>query len=87
MQAAGVGLPGTDHVYRDPALRGLSTRQGEVLRRLLRGERVPNIARELFVSQSTVRNHLSAIYRRLGVHSQTELLAHLTSMGDAGAAP
>ncbi len=45
--------------------------------RLLRGERVPMIARDLFLSQSTVRNHLSAIYRRLGVHSQAELLARL----------
>ena len=49
----------------------------EVLRRLTRGERVAGIARDLFVSQSTVRNHLSAIYRRLGVHSQSELLARL----------
>jgi hypothetical protein len=38
---------------------------------------LPTIARDLFLSQSTVRNHLSAIYRRLGVHSQAELLARL----------
>ena len=43
----------------------------------LRGERVPTIARDLFLSQSTVRNHLSAIYRRVGVHSQAELVARL----------
>lgn len=53
----------------------LTPRQWEVLTRLLRGERVAMIARELFVSQSTVRNHLSAIYTRLGVHSQAELMA------------
>ena len=63
--------------WSDPALRELSQRQLEILRRLLRGERVPTIARDLFLSQSTVRNHLSAIYRRLGVHSQAELLARL----------
>ena len=63
--------------WSDPALRELSQRQLEILRRLLRGERVPMIARDLFLSQSTVRNHLSAIYRRLGVHSQAELLARL----------
>jgi diguanylate cyclase (GGDEF)-like protein len=55
----------------------LSSRQIEILKRLLGGERVPAIARELFLSQSTVRNHLSAIYRRLGVHSQEELLSLL----------
>ena len=33
------------------------------------------IARELFVSESTVRNHLSVIYDRMGVGSQAELIA------------
>jgi DNA-binding CsgD family transcriptional regulator len=56
---------------------GLTARQWEVLRRLLRGERVPSIAQELFVTQSTVRNHLAAIFERFGVHSQPELLAKL----------
>jgi DNA-binding CsgD family transcriptional regulator len=55
----------------------LSVRQWEVLQRLIRGERVPTIAGALFVSQSTVRNHLSAIFKRFGVHSQAELLALL----------
>ena len=40
-------------------------------------QRVPDIARATFVSQSTVRNQLGTIYRKLGVHSQTELLALL----------
>ena len=77
--AAGIGDgPASGEMWwSDPALRELSQRQLEILRRLLWGERVPMIARDLFLSQSTVRNHLSAIYRRLGVHSQAELLARL----------
>lgn len=59
--------------------RGFSERQLEIVDRLLRGERVPTIARKLFLSQSTVRNHLSAIFRTLGVHSQEELLTALYS--------
>ena len=55
----------------------LTPRQWEVLRRLLNGQRVPTIATELFVAQSTVRNHLAAIFERFGVHSQPELLALL----------
>jgi len=55
----------------------LSSRQIEIVKRLLGGERVPTIARGLFVSQSTVRNHLSAVYQRVGVHSQDELLGLL----------
>jgi hypothetical protein len=35
-----------------------------------RGERVLPIARDLYLSQSTVRNHLTAAFQRLGVHFQ-----------------
>ncbi len=57
-----------------PQLSELSSRQWEVLSRLVRGERVPTIARELFISPSTVRNHLASIYARFDVHSQADLL-------------
>jgi DNA-binding CsgD family transcriptional regulator len=68
----GKGIPDPTLV---PQLKALSARQWEVLSHLMRGERVPTIAKEMFVSASTVRNHLSAIFQRFGVHSQAELLA------------
>jgi PAS domain S-box-containing protein len=79
LHAAGIGRRelGDAWSWTDPALAGLSQRQAEILRRIVRRERVPAIARDLFISQSTVRNHLAAIYRRLDVHSQAELLARL----------
>ena len=81
VQAANIGhRPGlSDAWWNDPALRGLSERQAEIVRRGVRGERAATIARDLFVSESTVRNHLSAIYRKVGVHSQSELIARLMS--------
>lgn len=57
-----------------PGLSELSGRQWEILTRLLHGERVPAIAKSLFLSQSTVRNHLTDVFRKLRVHSQPELL-------------
>jgi DNA-binding NarL/FixJ family response regulator len=55
----------------------LSARQSEIVARLVAGERVADIARSMFLSPSTVRNHLAAIYRKFAVHSQAELLACL----------
>jgi len=55
----------------------LTPRQWEVLRRVTAGQRVPTVAKELYISQSTVRNHLAAIFERFGVHSQADLLARL----------
>ncbi len=60
-----------------PGLDRLSRREFEVVKLLLRGDRVPVIARQLFVSQSTVRNHLSSVFRKLRVRSQQELIVLL----------
>ena len=57
-----------------PGLTRLSAREVEIVRRLLNGDRVPAIADGLFLSQSTVRNHLSTVFRKLGVRSQQELI-------------
>ena len=65
------------HASSVPVDGDFSERQLEIMDRLVRGERVPTIARALYVSQSTVRNHLSVIFRKLGVHSQEELLRAL----------
>jgi PAS domain S-box-containing protein len=64
-----------------PALAALSGQELKIVARLNAGERVPMIARQLFLSQSTVRNHLASVYRKLGVRSQQELLTLLR--GDA----
>lgn len=52
----------------------LSVRQREIVERLLRGQRVSTISAALYISQSTVRNHLARVYRLVGVHSQEALL-------------
>ena len=52
----------------------LSPRESEIVARLLSGDRVPAIAQALFLSQSTVRNHLSTAFSKLRVGSQQELI-------------
>lgn len=79
LEAAGIDIRVDAGIDPDrlPGADQLSPRQWEVLRRLLRGERVPGIASALFLSTSTVRNHLTAIFAKVGVHSQAELIALL----------
>jgi DNA-binding CsgD family transcriptional regulator len=66
----------------EAALGRLSSRELEITMRLLHGDRVPAIARALFLSPSTVRNHLSSVFRKLGVGSQQDLI-HLLRGTDA----
>jgi DNA-binding CsgD family transcriptional regulator len=59
----------------------------EILNRILRGERPPTIAQELYLSPSTVRNHLSVIFRKFGVHSQPELIQKLRPLPEMSKRP
>jgi DNA-binding CsgD family transcriptional regulator len=57
------------------AFAALSAREIDVLRLLVRNRRPAAIARDLRRSIHTVRNHLKAIYRKLDLHSQADLVA------------
>jgi two-component system, NarL family, response regulator DesR len=50
----------------------LSSREREVLAAGRNGASVATIAGQLALSEGTVRNHLSAIIQKLGVHNRTE---------------
>ena len=53
----------------------LSVRERQITHLLLSGDCAKSISRTLQISPGTVRNHIKQIYRKLGVHSQVELLA------------
>jgi DNA-binding NarL/FixJ family response regulator len=57
----------------------LTTRQKEVLNELLKGQASKEIARSLDIAEGTVKIHLAAIYRALGVRSRAEAIAKLKS--------
>jgi PAS domain S-box-containing protein len=86
MEVRAAGLTGDEPtvVTRGPSLRAakLSARQWEILHRLAQGQTAATIASAMYLSPSTVRNHLTAVYRKLGVHSQVELLALLREESD-----
>ncbi len=51
----------------------LSPREVEIVRLIVQGKNNPEIARELFISESTVKNHISSILRKLAVKDRVEL--------------
>jgi DNA-binding CsgD family transcriptional regulator len=53
----------------------LSAREVEVLRLFANGALHHQVARELYVSPKTVKNHLSHIYAKLGVANRTQAVA------------
>ncbi|KNZ32816.1 MAG: hypothetical protein AD742_09670 [Methylibium sp. NZG] len=63
------------------AIRSLSSRQREVLQLLVLGRPNKLICRELCLSESTVKTHVTAIFNRLGVHSRTQAVVAAARMG------
>jgi ligand-binding sensor domain-containing protein/DNA-binding CsgD family transcriptional regulator len=62
-------------------LYALTSREREILRLVLQGADNKDIARKLFISGSTVRNHIYNIYQKLGVRNRIELVKRVA--GDA----
>jgi len=68
----------------------LTRRQSDVLRLLAQGKANKVISRELGVAQSTVKAHVAAILRALGVSNRTEAACKLNRLGiklPSGASP
>lgn len=53
---------------------GLTKRERDILLVLAKGRDVPSIAKQLYISENTVRSHSKSIYRKLKIHSKQELL-------------
>ena len=54
---------------------GLSTRETELLERLANGSNTEELARQLFMSQHTVQDHLKSIFAKTGTRTRPGLLA------------
>ncbi|MET8573049.1 response regulator transcription factor [Streptomyces sp. NPDC004783] len=68
-------------LYGQSAFPQLTSREREVLDLLARGSGNREIARQLFLSEKTVRNHVTHIFAKLQVHDRAMAVARARSAG------
>ncbi len=59
----------------------LTSREREMVILVARGMVVKEIASSLQVSEKTVRNHMSSIYRKLAIYDRTQLVIYALKKG------
>jgi len=59
----------------------LTPRETEVLMRLVDGDSVPLVARQLFMSESTVKTHIGKVYEKLGAHNRASAIMAAIRLG------
>ncbi|MFC4597615.1 LuxR C-terminal-related transcriptional regulator [Cohnella hongkongensis] len=72
--SAGIPEARRERDERDERFHLLSRREREVVELLIRGRSNLEIAQELFLSEATVKKHISNIYGKLQVRKRTQLL-------------
>lgn len=76
-QAASAKDPAKREWHVTPAELGLTPRQGDILALLLKGLSNKRIALALDITESTVKEHVTAILERLGVRNRVEAIMAL----------
>jgi len=61
------------------AVYGLTPAETRVAIRLIVGRSAPGIAQDLHLSPLTVRTHIKRVFKKVGVRSQSQLMAALTA--------
>lgn len=74
LRGMGIEEPAGSPWSRRPEVAALSKGEMEIVKHLVDGRRASSIAALRGVSPHTVRNQIKAIFRKLGVHSQSELV-------------
>jgi len=74
-------LPGKQNTDKRQNDDGLTDREMEMLLLIARGMLAKEIARTLAISEKTVRNHISTIYRKLNIYDRSQLVIYAMRKG------
>ena len=70
---------------REPAGAALTTREREIVRQVARGLRNAEVARNLDISEMTVKTHVNNVFQKLHLRDRVELALYAVRMGLIGA--
>jgi DNA-binding NarL/FixJ family response regulator len=59
----------------------LTPRETEVLMRLVDGDSVATVAKQLYMSESTVKTHVARVYEKLGAHNRASAIMAAVRLG------
>jgi pimeloyl-ACP methyl ester carboxylesterase/DNA-binding CsgD family transcriptional regulator len=79
------GRPPAGGHAEDPVFGSLSARERQILARIAVGETNAQIGQGLFISDKTVRNHVTRIFEKLGVSSRAQAIVLVHEKGFRGA--
>lgn len=60
----------------------LTNREREVFELLVQDKTTKEIAQQLFISEKTVRNHISNVMQKLGVKGRSQAVVELVRLGE-----
>ncbi|MGH3629494.1 MAG: response regulator transcription factor, partial [Sciscionella sp.] len=76
-----VGKAKMPTLAQPPLVEPLSNAELRVLRYLPTNLSVPEIAREMYLSQNTVKTHVQNLYAKLGTHRRSEAVTRARDLG------
>ncbi len=74
-------MSGYSNTYGIKKNKELTTREFEVLLRIVQGLSNKEIGKELFITHHTVKAHISAIFKKFGVTNRTEAAMKARDLG------
>jgi DNA-binding NarL/FixJ family response regulator len=75
-RAAALSADGVRPSRGEPEMRGLTEREREVVRAIADGMSNAEVAAALYMSEGTVRNHISSILAKLGLRNRTQIAVY-----------
>lgn len=60
----------------------LTQRESEIFNKLIDNKTTKEIAKELFISEKTVRNHISNVMQKLGVNGRASAVVELIRLNE-----